>query len=169
VPTWQIISTSKSRGRRGVARRGSARAQILGSAPVVSPAARARARARARAGAAPAPALPQTSPADKIIVSNLPPDVNEVQIKVSLFLSFYLYALLTVVSPFAQELFNSTVGPLRQVTLHFDSSGRSKGVAAVLFQKAGDGTKAYTQYNNRLIDGSQYRLPLFASPCTGLA
>jgi len=39
------------------------------------------------------------------------------------------------------------------VTLHYDSAGRSKGVAAIQFQRAGDGTKAYTQYNNRLIDG----------------
>jgi THO complex subunit 4 len=53
-----------------------------------------------------------------------------------------------------QELFHSTVGPLKEVTLHYDSAGRSKGVAAVHFQRKGDGTKAYTQYNNRLIDGS---------------
>lgn len=53
-----------------------------------------------------------------------------------------------------QELFHTTIGPLREVTLHYDSAGRSKGVAAVLFQKKGDGTRAYQQYNNRLIDGS---------------
>ena len=58
----------------------------------------------------------------------------------------------TIVNP--QELFHSTVGPLREVTLHYDSAGRSKGVAAVQFQRKGDGTKAYQQYNNRLIDGS---------------
>jgi THO complex subunit 4 len=66
-------------------------------------------------------------------VSNLPQDVNEAQVK---------------------ELFTSTVGPLREVTLHYDASGRSKGVAAVHFQRKGDGTKAFQQYNNRLIDGS---------------
>lgn len=53
-----------------------------------------------------------------------------------------------------QELFHSTVGPLREVTLHYDSAGRSKGVAAVHFQRKGDGAKAFQQYNNRLIDGS---------------
>ncbi|OBZ67955.1 mRNA export protein mlo3 [Grifola frondosa] len=72
-------------------------------------------------------------PADKIIVSNLPPDVNELQVK---------------------ELFHTTVGPLKDVTLHYDSQGRSKGVAAVHFQRRGDGTKAFQQYNNRLIDGT---------------
>lgn len=53
-----------------------------------------------------------------------------------------------------QELFQTTVGPLRDVTLHYDNKGSSKGVAAVHFSRKGDGTKAYQQYNNRLIDGS---------------
>lgn len=53
-----------------------------------------------------------------------------------------------------QELFHTTVGPLKEVTLHYDAQGRSKGVAAVHFQRRGDGTKAFQQYNNRLIDGS---------------
>jgi THO complex subunit 4 len=53
-----------------------------------------------------------------------------------------------------QELFQTTVGPLREVNLHYDANGRSKGAASVVFQKKGDGNKAYQQYNNRLIDGS---------------
>jgi len=128
----EIIS-SKPRGvRRGSARRGNARAQVLGTAGV-SPAARARI-----AGNPPAKAVVAapvgSQPTDKIIVSNLPQDVNETQIK---------------------ELFHSTVGPLREVTLHYDSAGRSKGVAAVHFQRKGDGNKAFLQYNNRLIDGKR--------------
>ncbi|KAF8342869.1 uncharacterized protein EI90DRAFT_2903455 [Cantharellus anzutake] len=70
--------------------------------------------------------------ATKIIVSNLPRDVNESQIK---------------------ELFASTVGPLREVNLHYDAKGNSKGTASVTFSRKGDGNKAFTQYNNRLIDG----------------
>ncbi|KAG8924533.1 hypothetical protein FRC02_010362, partial [Tulasnella sp. 418] len=54
-----------------------------------------------------------------------------------------------------KELFVSTIGPLREVALHFDSHGKSKGMATVVFQKAGDATKAVTQYNNRLIDGTR--------------
>jgi THO complex subunit 4 len=128
----EIISSKPRAGRR-VNRRGSARAQVLGN-PTVSPNTRARAAATTAAATnGVKPSGTQPSPADKIIVSNLPQDVNEVQIK---------------------ELFHSTVGPLREVTLHYDSAGRSKGVAAVHFQRKGDGTKAYTQYNNRLIDGS---------------
>jgi len=126
----EIIATRPKNARRG-SRRGSARVQILGTAGP-SPVARARAAATTPVvNGTKVTVAPQ--PADKIIVSNLPQDVNETQIK---------------------ELFHSTVGPLREVTLHYDSAGRSKGVAAVHFQKKGDGTKAYQQYNNRLIDGS---------------
>jgi THO complex subunit 4 len=53
-----------------------------------------------------------------------------------------------------QELFQTTVGPLKEVTLNYDNKGVSKGVASVHFSRKGDGTKAYQQYNNRLIDGS---------------
>ncbi|KAI5996321.1 hypothetical protein EDD15DRAFT_514277 [Pisolithus albus] len=121
----EVIAARKTQRRR----RPSAKAQLLGN--TTSPATRAAAAGAAGTKAA-APAT-SAQPADKIIVSNLPSDVNEVQIK---------------------ELFHSTIGPLREVTLHYDSTGRSKGVAAVHFQRKGDGTKAYQQYNNRLIDGS---------------
>ncbi|KAF8734619.1 hypothetical protein AX14_003296 [Amanita brunnescens Koide BX004] len=116
------IISSKKTVRRSTRRRVSARTTVLGTS-AISPTTRVRAAA----------ATTTNNPADKIIVSNLPADVNEVQIK---------------------ELFHSTVGPLKDVTLHYDSAGRSKGVASVHFQRKGDGTKAYQQYNNRLIDGS---------------
>jgi len=72
--------------------------------------------------------------ATKIIVSNLPTDVNEAQIR---------------------ELFVSTVGPLREVNLHYDAKGNSKGTASAIFTRKGDGNKAFSQYNNRLIDGKR--------------
>ncbi|TFK48981.1 hypothetical protein OE88DRAFT_449222 [Heliocybe sulcata] len=121
----EIIATRPRGGmRRSSTRRGTGgRAQIIGAGATSPPRAR-------YAGAAPASGAP---PADKIMVSNLPLDVNETQIK---------------------ELFHQTVGPCREVTLHYDAAGRSKGVAAVQFQRRGDASKAYQQYNNRLIDGS---------------
>ncbi|KAI0676314.1 hypothetical protein C8Q78DRAFT_1065186 [Trametes maxima] len=128
----EIIATSRPKGlRRSNPRRNSGKAEVLGK-PTTAPATRARA-VPASNGAKTVPATGAQQPADKIIVSNLPPDVNELQVK---------------------ELFHTTVGPLKDVTLHYDSQGRSKGVAAVHFQRRGDGTKAYQQYNNRLIDGS---------------
>ncbi|KAG8715014.1 hypothetical protein FRC08_011110 [Ceratobasidium sp. 394] len=84
--------------------------------------------------AAAAGANPAQSVAQKIMVSGLPPDVNEEQIK---------------------ELFQSTVGALSSVQLNFDSQGRSKGSATVIFQKKGDANLAFQQYNNRLIDGKR--------------
>ncbi|KAI0301614.1 hypothetical protein B0F90DRAFT_1554319, partial [Multifurca ochricompacta] len=115
--------------RRGAARRGnSARTQVLGTA-VTSPTAKARLANTNKVASSTAP-----QSVEKIVVSNLPSDVNEAQVK---------------------ELFQTTVGPLREVNLHYDSNGRSKGVASVVFQKRGDGNKAYQQYNNRLIDGKR--------------
>ncbi|KAF8137412.1 hypothetical protein EV363DRAFT_1428311 [Boletus edulis] len=126
----EVIAT-RPKNQRRTGRRTPAKVQVLGNP------ANAAVRAAAQNAAAAkvvATANHTAQPADKIIVSNLPADVNEVQIK---------------------ELFHSTVGSLRDVTLHYDSAGRSKGIAAVHFQRKGDGTKAYQQYNNRLIDGKR--------------
>ncbi|KAI0074100.1 hypothetical protein K474DRAFT_1602124 [Panus rudis PR-1116 ss-1] len=126
----EIIATRPKGIRRSTNRRGgpNAKSQVLGTSN--SPVARARAAPAANAAKGVAPA----APSDKIIVSNLPPDVNEIQVK---------------------ELFTTTVGPCRDVTLHYDANGRSKGVASVQFTRKGDGTKAFQQYNNRLIDGKR--------------
>ncbi|CAL1699210.1 unnamed protein product [Somion occarium] len=125
----EIIATRPKGTRRTATRRGGAKGQVLGTANAPT----TRARAAAAVAGAKVPTT-QAQPADKIIVSNLPPDVNEAQVK---------------------ELFSTTIGSLRDVTLHYDSAGRSKGVAAVQFQRKGDGTKAFQQYNNRLIDGKR--------------
>ncbi|KAI0296471.1 hypothetical protein BC826DRAFT_1005319 [Russula brevipes] len=125
-----IVAASRvvKQTRRGGARRGNnLRTQVLGTTGT-SPAAKARLANTPKA----ASIAPQ--PVEKIVVSNLPDDVNEAQVK---------------------ELFQTTVGPLREVNLHYDANGRSKGVASVIFQKKGDGNKAYQQYNNRLIDGKR--------------
>lgn len=68
----QIISSKKT-VRRSTRRRVSARTTVLGTS-AISPTTRVRAAA----------ATTTNNPADKIIVSNLPADVNEVQIKVCL-------------------------------------------------------------------------------------
>lgn len=132
-----IISSKPKTGRRGGRARSSlgasGRTEALGKrAAAPTPAAKTRAatanQAKAAASAVAAPS------ADKIIVSNLPIDVTQEQIK---------------------DLFTTTVGPLRDVTLHYDANGKSKGVAAVQFSRKGDANKAYQQYNSRLIDGKR--------------
>ncbi|CAE6431248.1 hypothetical protein ACGC1H_001297 [Rhizoctonia solani] len=124
------IMQSRPKNRRGAGRRSSApastsaRQRYAGAAP------------DSKRGQVPASTAgtPAQSVAQKIMVSGLPPDVNEEQIK---------------------ELFQSTVGALSSVQLNFDSQGRSKGTATVIFQKKGDANKAFAQYNNRLIDGKR--------------
>ncbi|KAK4331326.1 hypothetical protein RTBOTA2_000789 [Rhodotorula toruloides] len=95
--------------------------------------------AASAAGGAPKAAAPAAAAAapvhvgDKIIVSNLPTDVNEQQVK---------------------ELFTTTIGPIRTCSLAYNAQGLSKGTATVHFVKAEHATAAYQQYNKRLIDGS---------------
>jgi len=83
---------------------------------------------------APAPlagSLPGASSTAKIIVSNLPDDVTDAQIK---------------------ELFHTTVGPLKFASISYNEKGKSTGVATIEFSRPGDASKAFQQYNNRLID-----------------
>ena len=75
----QIVAASRTsrQPKRGAVRRATARAQVLGTTGT-SPAAKARiANTTKAAGAAP-------QPVEKIVVSNLPADVNEAQVKVRL-------------------------------------------------------------------------------------
>ncbi|KAJ7828336.1 hypothetical protein B0H13DRAFT_1656333 [Mycena leptocephala] len=69
----------------------------------------------------------------KIIVSNLPPDLTNEQVK---------------------ELFHPTVGPVHDVTLSVRAL-RGSVVATVTFVNEGDGDRAFRRYNNRLIDGKR--------------
>jgi hypothetical protein len=69
-----IASQPKTGRRTSNVRKGAAKAQVLGK-PTPSPAQKARAAAVAGATSA-------TPTAEKIVVSNLPQDVNEAQIKV---------------------------------------------------------------------------------------
>ncbi|EPX73994.1 RNA binding protein Mlo3 [Schizosaccharomyces octosporus yFS286] len=70
----------------------------------------------------------------KIIVSNLPPDVTEAQVR---------------------ELFVKSIGPCKRVSLAYGPNGRSKGIATVIFSRQGDATRAYEQYEGRMVDGTR--------------
>lgn len=92
IPT-KIISTRPKGNRKSGSRR-SPRAQVLGSAGP-GPAARARYAAATPApnnNKSPASRPAPTQTADKIIVSNLPYDVNEAQIKVCRNCFYTLYS-----------------------------------------------------------------------------
>ncbi|KAJ3033227.1 hypothetical protein HDV00_006581 [Rhizophlyctis rosea] len=79
--------------------------------------------------------------ADKIVVSNLGKSVTERDV---------------------MELFNH-VGPVRNAFLSFDSQGKSKGVATVLFKNHGDAAKAVREYHNRTLDGRAMKIELIFS------
>ncbi|KAI5480854.1 hypothetical protein MNV49_006663 [Pseudohyphozyma bogoriensis] len=82
----------------------------------------------------------QTQPkGDKIIISNLPEDVTEDQLK---------------------ELFTTTIGPLVSAVLSFDSRGISTGTATVQFKQPEHSQKAFTMFNKRLVDGRFGRRPV---------
>ncbi|MBW0460496.1 hypothetical protein O181_000211 [Austropuccinia psidii MF-1] len=130
-PLDDIISEKRKQQRRvnGVSRRGG-----RGGSHRTGPIRHARTRAQPSSAPLPAKTLqlpPQMGQGSKIIVSNLPADVTENQIR---------------------ELFYTTVGPVTRVTLSYDNRGVSKGTAQVEFKRNDDATLAFQQYNKRLID-----------------
>ncbi|RVX74297.1 hypothetical protein B0A52_02129 [Exophiala mesophila] len=79
------------------------------------------------------PTTGQTQPSrnSKIVVSGLPHDVNESQIK---------------------EYFNKSVGFVKRVSLQYNQSGQSRGIADILFGKADSAAKAAKELNGMLIE-----------------
>ncbi|GMK57321.1 hypothetical protein CspeluHIS016_0401550 [Cutaneotrichosporon spelunceum] len=144
-PLDEMIS-AKPRGRRGGRGRG---ASSSTAAPSREAAPRGAAGARARysgsaprnvsqtqraAAAAPAGAKPVTADATKIIISNLPTDVTEPQVR---------------------DLMQSTVGPVRTLHMAYTANGKSSGSATVIFKNRGDANKAHSTYHNRMVDNQR--------------
>ncbi|WVR07538.1 hypothetical protein IAU60_004580 [Kwoniella sp. DSM 27419] len=77
---------------------------------------------------------PVASGAVKIIISNLPADVTEAAVR---------------------DLLQSTVGPVKTVQMAYTSTGKSTGVATIVFRNQGDANKAHASYHNRMIDNQR--------------
>lgn len=137
---------AKPRGRRGGRGRSAAGGAARGSeggaargAPAAAGGARARYSGSAprnasqtqRAAAAPTGGKPITADATKIIISNLPTDVTEPQVR---------------------DLMQSTVGPVRSLQMSYNSAGKSTGTATVIFRNRGDANKAHASCT--LIEGN---------------
>lgn len=70
----------------------------------------------------------------------------------------------------SQELFSTTIGPLRKISMSYRANGQSTGQVTVEFQRAEDATRAYQQYNNRLIDGKKaLRIEVVVDPARAAA
>ncbi|KAI2642268.1 hypothetical protein GGS21DRAFT_297405 [Xylaria nigripes] len=78
----------------------------------------------------------------KVVVSNLPKDVNESQIK---------------------EYFTSSVGPIKRVELSYGPNSVSRGIATVTFQKPEGASKAVSALNGILVDNRPIKIEIIVS------
>ncbi|KKA30264.1 hypothetical protein TD95_002218 [Thielaviopsis punctulata] len=78
----------------------------------------------------------------KVIVSNLPKDVTEQQIK---------------------EYFVQAVGPIKRVEISYGPNSQSRGIANVTFTKADGATKAFKTLNGLLVDGRPIKIEIVVS------
>ncbi|KAI9879637.1 MAG: hypothetical protein M1830_007878 [Pleopsidium flavum] len=129
----EILSTRRQTARRGRGRRAPNPGKTNGATapPPVGGIKKATKLVRASARV-PVPTGPAAGNGEsKIIVSNLPPDVNETQIK---------------------EYFVKSVGPIKRVTLTYGPNGASRGIATIIFSKPGGANQAASELNGLLVD-----------------
>ncbi|KAI1188369.1 hypothetical protein F5B17DRAFT_271323 [Nemania serpens] len=78
----------------------------------------------------------------KVVVSNLPKDVNELQIK---------------------EYFTTSVGPIKRVELSYGPNSVSRGIATVTFHKSDGASKAFNVLNGILVDNRPIKIEIVVS------
>ncbi|XXG97203.1 hypothetical protein Hte_003498 [Hypoxylon texense] len=78
----------------------------------------------------------------KVVVSNLPKDVNESQIK---------------------EYFATSVGPIKRVELSYGPNSVSRGIATVTFAKLDGASKAFNALNGLLVDNRPIKIEIVVS------
>ncbi|KAA6406791.1 MAG: rna recognition motif containing [Lasallia pustulata] len=129
----EILSSRRQSARgRGRGRRAPNPARTNGATVAVPVGGIKKTSKTTRGGAkAAVPSGPAVSGDSKIIVSNLPPDVNEGQIK---------------------EYFGKSVGPVKRVTITYGPNGVSRGIATIIFGLPGSANEALTKLNGLLID-----------------
>ncbi|KAM0717217.1 hypothetical protein Q7P37_007069 [Cladosporium fusiforme] len=135
----EIMKDAKpARAGRGRAPRRAAvvKAAAATAAPAGGVAKKTRAPKGPKAVAAAAPAIPTTGDS-KIIVSGLPEDVNESQIK---------------------DYFSKSVGAVKKVMLTYGPNGRSRGTATIIFSKPGSAEKAARELNGVKVDNRAMRI-----------
>ncbi|GFP56455.1 mRNA export protein mlo3 [Trichoderma asperellum] len=129
--------------RRNSVRRRSLRRTTTGRPPATAPAGgvqKTAARANRGAAAKATPAKAAIAHGDsKVIVSNLPKDVTEKQIK---------------------EYFVQSVGPIKRVELSYGPNSQSRGIANVTFSKPDGASRALQSLNGLLVDGRPIKIEI---------
>lgn len=132
--------TTGTRGRgRGARRVGPTRATTTAPTGGVQKKTRAAVKPAAKATTNGVAAAGNTGVDTKIIVSNLPRDVDEKQI---------------------QDYFSQSVGPVKKVFLQYGPTGASQGRATIIFSKPGGANKALEVNNGVLVEGKPMRIEI---------
>ncbi|OQE31598.1 hypothetical protein PENSTE_c001G06114 [Penicillium steckii] len=125
-----LVGNRRQTARRRGNRRSAAKAATVGGVKKSSRAPKAPAKV-----AHPTPAAPAAS--SKIIVSGLPSDVSEANIK---------------------EYFSKSAGPVKKVMLTYNQNGTSRGIASIIFGKADTAAKAAKELNGLHVDGRPMKI-----------
>lgn len=132
------ITSAQRRNTRRVRPQRRAAGRPVASAPVGGIQKNPRPVRGAGNKAAPTKAIPANSDS-KIIVSNLPKDVTEQQIK---------------------EYFVTSVGPIKRVELSYGPNSQSRGIANVTFSKSDGASKAFQKLNGLLVDNRPIKIEI---------
>ncbi|KAJ5558816.1 Nucleotide-binding alpha-beta plait [Penicillium sp. DV-2018c] len=129
-----LVGSRRQTGRQAGRRRGSRRAAAKPAA-VGGVKKHTKAAPKAAQNAHPAPVAQAGS--SKILVSGLPSDVSEANIK---------------------EYFIKSAGPVRKVMLTYNQNGTSRGIASIIFTKPDTAAKATKELNGLLVDGRPMKI-----------
>lgn len=128
--------TARNTRRRSTQRRSTGRA----AAPAPVGGIQKKTKPARGAGAKPAPSKAVSGNSEsKVIVSNLPKDVSEQQIK---------------------EYFVQAVGPIKKVELSYGPNSQSRGIANVTFHKQDGASKAFQKLNGLLVDNRPIKIEI---------
>ncbi|KAK7948181.1 RNA binding domain-containing protein [Apiospora aurea] len=140
----EILSTQRRSvgGRRGGARGG--RRSVGRAAATVAPVGGVTKTSKQKGAAAAkqTPAKGAVAGDSKVVVSNLPKDVNEAQIK---------------------EYFISSVGHVKRVELSYGPNSMSRGIATVTFGTADGAQRAFKALNGLLVDNRPIKIEIVVS------
>ncbi|KAK5674645.1 RNA-binding RNA annealing protein [Elasticomyces elasticus] len=134
-------------GGRGNRRAPPRRAAIKAKAPPAAPTGGVQKAARPPRNAPTAPAVPRGGES-KIIVSNLPFDISEIQLK---------------------DFFHKAIGAVKKVLLSYGPNGRSRGEATVIFSNPTKAIEAHKAFNGVKVDDKAMRVEIVAGSVANVA